>query len=165
MWARYMAAVTEREPNAEFPIPPGITYAEIDRTSGGLLTPFCPSGVALREVFKEGTQPSSPCPLHNAAVLTPVVPIYDEFGNLIVTDTAATTSTDTGGFAVPPDSTLTGGVFREQTTTGTMPPAPPPPVTPPPATATSPPEEEREEEPPPATDTSTTTGGPPEHVL
>jgi penicillin-binding protein 1B len=145
MWARYMIAVTAGEKSTEFAVPAGITFTEIDETSGGLVTPYCPRNVIVQSAFKAGTEPTHSCPTHAAPL--PVVPMFDEFGNPIVTTTDGT-MTDTGGFEMPPDTTLTGGIFRDPTAT-----APPPP---PPVTTTEP-----EPEPPPATDTSTTTGGPP----
>jgi penicillin-binding protein 1B len=147
MWTRYMNAVTAGEPSTDFPSPSGITFTEFDKTSGGLATAFCPRNVIAIGAFKSGTEPSQPCVPHTAIAPSTVVPMYDEFGNLIITDTA--TMTDTSGYVPPPDSTLTGGVFQ-----------PPPPVTPPPVTTTTA-EPPPVEEPPPATDTSTTTGGPP----
>jgi penicillin-binding protein 1B len=132
MWARYMIAVTAGQPNTDFPAPPGITYTDIDRLTGGLITPYCPANVRFREAFKSGTEPSAPCIPHTTPVTPPVAPMYDEFGNLIVTDTA--TMTDTMSTATLPDSTLTGGVFR--TDTAPPPPAPVPPTPPPPTDTT-----------------------------
>lgn len=151
MWARYMNAVTTGEPNVDFSAPAGITFAEFDKSTGGLATASCPKNFITSGAFKSGTEPSQPCVPHTTAAPSAVVPMYDEFGNLIVTDTA--TMTDTSGYVPPPDSTLTGGVFQPS------PPVTQPPVTQPPVTAT-------EEAPPPTedsppTDTSTTTGGPP----
>jgi penicillin-binding protein 1B len=155
MWTRYMLAVTAGEKSMDFAAPPGIAFVEVDETSGGLVTPYCPRNVIVNEAFKVGTEPTHPCPTHSVSTPVPTVPMYDEFGNLIPTTTDTTMPpTDTGGFDVPPDTTLTGGVFRDPTTTA-PPPLPPPPVT----TTTQEPEEEPEE--PPPTDTSTTTGGPP----
>jgi penicillin-binding protein 1B len=145
MWTRYMLAATAGEKSVDFAPPSGITFAEVDETSGGLVTPYCPRNVIVQEAFKVGTEPTHPCPTHSGAVATPVVPMFDEFGNPIVTNTDTTSMTDTGAFSVPPDTTLTGGVFRD--------PPPPPPVT----TTTE--EPEPEPEPPPPTDTSTTTSG------
>ncbi|HET8797212.1 MAG TPA: PBP1A family penicillin-binding protein [Thermoanaerobaculia bacterium] len=156
MWARYMVAVTAGQPDTEFAPPPGITMTDIDKTSGGLATANCPRNVVSRQAFKSGTEPARLCPIHTTVPMTPVVPMYDEFGNLIVTDTAATATdtTATGtttGTATTPDATVTGGIFR--TDTG-APPATT--TTPPPRTSTQP----REDEPPPSTDTSTTTREP-----
>lgn len=160
MWARYMIAVTAGEQNVDFAPPGGVVVAEFDKTTGGMATPYCPRNVIARSAFKTGTEPRQPCQLHSGTVIMPgtVVPMYDEFGNLIVTDTATATDT-TGTQPLPPDATLTGGVFQPQPQpppTTTQPPLPPP--QPPPTTTT----EEPPEEPPPATDTSTTTQGPPD---
>jgi penicillin-binding protein 1B len=166
MWSRYMIAVTAGEPNVDFAAPPGVTFAEFDKTTGGLPTPNCPRNLISRGAFKSGTEPAVPCQLHSMAVAPTVVPMYDEFGNLIVTDTA--TMTDTTGVPppLPPDSTLTGGVFTPPAQQPQPPPVQqPPPVTMPPPVTTPPPPttttEPPEQEPPPATDTSTTTQGPP----
>lgn len=160
MWARYMVAVTAGEPNSDFAAPSGVTVAEFDKTTGGLATPFCPRNAIARGAFKSGTEPSQPCQPHSGATTmapSTVVPMYDEFGNLIVTDTATRTDTAVPP-PLPPDSTLTGGVFQPQ-----QPPpvTTPPPQQPPPTTTTEPEPEPDEDPPPPATDTSTTTQGPP----
>ena len=159
MWARYMVAVTAGQKDVGFPVPPGISFAEIDRTSGGLRSPYCPANVIARESFKSGTEPAQLCPLHMAPVAPTPVPMYDEFGNLIITTTDPTaTMTDTGGFTpstTPPDSTLTGGIFKPEP----QPPQPQPqprPVPPPPTTTTQEPPEEEEEPPPTNTNTDTT---------
>ena len=151
-----MLAVTGAQPNREFPVPEGMVFASIDRTSGGRLSPMCPPNVAFDEVFKAGTEPGFLCPLHGVA---PQLPPLDQFGYPIALDTAAT-STEAGfppldmGLpppppamppATPPDATLTGGVFR----TETAPPTPPAPQPDPPR-----PPEPAPSEPPPATNTS-----------
>jgi penicillin-binding protein 1B len=162
MWTRYMLAVTAADQNTGFAVPGGVTFADVDKSSGGRATALCPPNMIVREAFKQGTEPTEPCKLHSGApAAAPVVPMLDEFGNPIVTNTAPPTQTDTGsGFEVPPDSTLTGGVFRDPTNTGgAPPPVTRPPVEPPPTTTT---EEEPVEDPPPPTDTTTTTSGPPD---
>lgn len=175
MWARYMRAVAAGDKALEFPVPAGIVFADVDRTSGGRATPYCPPGTIVREAFKSGTEPTHACPLH--AVTAPP-PMYDEFGNLIPTGTDGmplptdTMTTDTGGFETMPDSTLTGGVFRDGTTTSGLEiprptPAPAPvPVPPTTTTAQEPVPPSRQPQPPPArepgpppTDTSATGGG------
>jgi penicillin-binding protein 1B len=165
MWTRYMLAVTAGDPTTGFAPPAGVVFTEVDRTSGGVATPFCPRDAVIREAFKAGTEPSRPCPTHSTTSPA-VVPMYDQFGNPIVTNTAPATATDTGGFAVPPDTTLTGGVFRDPPPPQQQPvpqPIPQPvPQPPPPTTTTQEPPPEEEEDPPPMTDTSTTTGGPPD---
>jgi penicillin-binding protein 1B len=158
MWTRYMITATAGQPNGDFPAPSGITVAMVDKSSGGLATPSCPSNLVVQMAFKAGTEPRNPCPVHGAGALPPpTVPMYDEYGNLITptgidTDTAALPPVPTGS-DTPPDATLTGGVFRNDTA-ATVPP-------PPPTTTTQEPEPEPEPEPPPPTDTSTTTSGPP----
>jgi len=133
MWTRYMLDVTAGEANDDFPLPPGITFAEVDEISGGLATPFCPPNLVQRMAFKSGTQPSATCSVH--ATSSVPVPMFDELGNPIVTDTDTAPVTETvpapiAEPATPPDATLTGGVYRTDTT-GTAPPpaAPPPPPT------------------------------------
>jgi penicillin-binding protein 1B len=147
MWARYMTVVTAGEQNLDFAPAPGVTMVEFDKTTGQLATPFCPRNTIVRGAFKSGTEPTVPCQPHSGTTTPTVAPMYDEFGNLIVTDTG---TTETTGTQLPPDSTLTGGVFQ------------PEPVPPPVTTTTQEPEPEvPEEEPPPSsTDTATTTGPP-----
>ncbi len=153
MWTRFLIAVTAGEANADFVAPPGITITAFDKITGGLATAFCPRNVITRGAFKSGTEPSIPCPVHSQQMQPTVVPMYDEFGNLIITDTATMTDTMGTTYTPPPDSTLTGGVFQ---------PVQPPPTIPPPPTTTTqepPPQQEPPEEPPTSTDTATTTQG------
>ena len=168
MWARYMVAVTAGMPNVDFAAPAGVTFADVDKMSGGLASPFCAPNTIVRMAFKSGTEPQQPCPLHNAAAPPPMpVPMLDEFGNPIVTDTFG--MTDTSGLSTPPDSTLTGGVFR--TDTGTPPPPTDPEPQPPTRTEPQPrpvepttprPEPTPQPEPtPPPTQTETTSTQPP----
>ncbi|HVR41803.1 MAG TPA: PBP1A family penicillin-binding protein [Thermoanaerobaculia bacterium] len=125
MWARYMIAVTAGQPDDDFPTPERITFVDVDKTSGGRATQYCPPNVIIEEAFKSGTEPMQPCPIH----LPQVVPMFDEFGNPIVTMTDTTGTippTDTITTMPPPatDTTLTGGVFRTDTTATTPLPAP-----------------------------------------
>ena len=139
MWTRYMMAVTAGAANVDFAAPEGITIAEVDEVSGGLASSYCPPNAIVRMAFKSGTQPTALCSIHTAPNV--VVPMYDELGNPILTNTAAPPPvTDTTATSMPPpDSTLTGGVFRTDTT----------------ETATTTTTSE-----PPATDTTTTTNPP-----
>ncbi|HEY6141670.1 MAG TPA: PBP1A family penicillin-binding protein [Thermoanaerobaculia bacterium] len=124
MWARYMEAIAGNARDADWAPPPGIAMAETDETSGGLATPYCPKNTIVRDAFKEGTQPTIPCPLHSPAAVPP--PGFDQFGNPIALDTTGATTTDTTAtqYAPPPtnpppsstDTTLTGGIFRTDTT-------------------------------------------------
>lgn len=130
MWARYMNAATAGEPSVEFPAPSGISYAEIDKGSGGLATAMCPRNLIVRAAFKSGTEPRQPCLPHTQPVPAPVVPMYDEFGNLIVTDTAAPLDPAAPGMPAPPDATLTGGIFQPQPAPTQPPPTQPSPIPP-----------------------------------
>ncbi len=123
IWARYMEAIAGHQQDADWAPPPGIVFTEDDETSGGLATPNCPQNTIVRDAYKDGTQPSQPCPLHAPAAAPP--PGFDQFGNPIVIDTTGATATDTTGtqYAPPPtppppsstDTTLTGGIFKTDT--------------------------------------------------
>ncbi|MEO8033838.1 MAG: PBP1A family penicillin-binding protein [Acidobacteriota bacterium] len=163
IWTRYMQAVTAGQTDVDFQQPAGIALVQIDETSGGVAAPQCPRHAVVTDAFKEGTQPSNPCPLHSPQA--PPLGV-DQFGNPISLDTAVTTTStsDTAVTAPPPiqnapESTLTGGgIFRSDTgappVTNTSPPPvriepPPDRVEPPPPT-----ERPRERERPPATETA-----------
>lgn len=159
IWTRYMQAITAGQPNVDFAAPAGVVAASIDETSGGLGTPNCPPRSVIAAVFKEGTQPNIPCPLHSPQAAPP--PAVDQFGNPIALDTAglmpgegATTAPIMPPLAPEPegDNTLKGGIFR--TDTAPRPPATTPPVNAPPATTTSEPRRDRDREPPPRDDRS-----------
>jgi penicillin-binding protein 1B len=148
IWTRYMQAVTAGHPNADWIAPGGIVTTSVDEASGGTATPNCPARSVVVEAFKDGTQPTTPCPLHSPQA-PPLVGV-DQFGNPIALDTAVTT-TDTALGPLPPTttqpgSTLTGGVFKTDTT-----PAPPPAS---PEQPRRPPSTDTSAEPPPATSTS-----------
>ncbi|HMC21389.1 MAG TPA: PBP1A family penicillin-binding protein, partial [Thermoanaerobaculia bacterium] len=132
IWTRYMIAETAGHPNVDFPVPQGISFAEVDETSGGLGIPMCPPNVVVQEAFKDGTQPMNPCPLHSPAFVPPLM--LDQFGNPIALDTTGTMPTDTIGTSMPPPP----------------PPPPPPPVT----TTTAAPPPRTTSEPQPSTNTS-----------
>ena len=130
MWARYMITATAGQPSVEFAVPGGVTFMEIDAMTGGIASQYCPAQDVVREAFKSGTEPQQLCPLHMAPMMTTYVPMYDEFGNLILTDSTGAPITQTTGTyvppyvppSVPPDSTLTGGIFRTDTAPTTTPP-------------------------------------------
>jgi penicillin-binding protein 1B len=168
IWARYMAAVTAGHPNADFLPPAGIVFATVDEDSGGLATPQCPPNTVVREAFKGGTEPTNLCPLH--APQAPAFPALDQFGYPITIDTSGMVPmTDTAYIdptltAPPPDSTLTGGVFRPEPIPQPEPVEPQPRPEPQPPTTTR--EPEQPSDPPPATNTSapapsTNTSAPP----
>lgn len=60
-WVQIVKGSSAARPQ-EFPVPPGIVMARIDRETGGLATAACPSRVAVP--FLPGTVPKHVCPLH-----------------------------------------------------------------------------------------------------
>jgi len=138
IWTRYMIQATQGHRNVDWASPEGIEMVSFDETSGGLATELCPRNVIITDAFKVGTAPTMPCPLH--APQAPPPPALDAFGNPIALDTTGmypypVPPIDTAPPPqplpppVPPDSTLTGGVFRTDTTATAPPPQPLPPPT------------------------------------
>ncbi|HUP64311.1 MAG TPA: PBP1A family penicillin-binding protein [Thermoanaerobaculia bacterium] len=64
MWARLMTEITAGRESRDFPVPGGMVFAEVDATSGGLVTPQCPGNQVVQEAFKAGTEPRHLCPIH-----------------------------------------------------------------------------------------------------
>ena len=65
VWAAMMKEVYERRPAPEeWPLPSGIIAAEVDRSTGYLTTPYCPTEVRGLEWFAPGTEPLQRCPVH-----------------------------------------------------------------------------------------------------
>jgi penicillin-binding protein 1B len=62
IWTDFMKAALAGHPNAEFEVPEGITFVNIDHDTGMLATPNCPS--VFNESFIIGTEPIEYCPLH-----------------------------------------------------------------------------------------------------
>jgi penicillin-binding protein 1B len=174
IWTRFMIGATGGQPNVDFGAPAGIVFAEVDETSGGLATPMCPRNSIVNEAFKEGTQPSNPCPVHSPQA--PQLPPLDMFGNPIALDTSGLPPVTGETSILPPpepsQNTLSGGIFR--TDTGVPPPTPQPPY--PQPTPIPPRERDRDRDreqtdttnsaPPPSTNTtlpqpSTNTSAPP----
>jgi len=99
IWTRYMLAETAGQPNTDFAVPAGVSFVDVDETSGGLATPMCPHNVIVHEAFKEGTEPTILCPLHSPQA--PPAPMLDQFGNPIALDT-------TGSSVIPQMGQLPG---------------------------------------------------------
>jgi penicillin-binding protein 1B len=154
IWTRFMIAATGGQPNVDFGAPAGIVFAQVDETSGGLATPMCPQNSIVNEAFKEGTQPSNPCPVHSPQA--PQLPPLDMFGNPIALDTSGLPPVTGETSILPPpepsQNTLSGGIFR--TDTGVPPPTAQPPY--PQPTPLPPRERERDRE-----QTDTTSSSPP----
>jgi penicillin-binding protein 1B len=149
MWTKYMMSAASTQPDADFGVPAGISFAQVDETSGGLFTPMCPKNTAVNEAFKSGTEPTIPCPLHSPQA--PPLAAVDQFGNPIALDTVGIASPEGQATATtattetqPP---LSGGVFRTETAA----PPPPPPRT---DTQPAPPPTDTSPAPPPSTNTS-----------
>lgn len=65
VWATMMREVYERRPVPPgWPVPEGVVAAEIDRTTGYLASPNCPSEVRATEWYLSGTEPFLRCPVH-----------------------------------------------------------------------------------------------------
>lgn len=66
IWATMMREIYLRRPApAAWRLPEGVTAAEIDRTTGYLASPTCPSEVRAIEYYLPGTEPFLRCPLHS----------------------------------------------------------------------------------------------------
>ena len=57
IWVRFMGRVLPLFPNRDFPVPPGITFANVDPAFGKALPPGSPDGVLLP--FRVGTVPET----------------------------------------------------------------------------------------------------------
>ena len=62
IWTQFMKSATAGQLSAEFKVPEGITFAQIDRSTGKLAVPGCPS--TITESFLAGTEPTEYCELH-----------------------------------------------------------------------------------------------------
>ena len=62
IWTQFMVRALAGHPNQAFDVPDGITFADIDVTTGKLATPRCP--LTHRDPFIEGTEPTQLCELH-----------------------------------------------------------------------------------------------------
>jgi penicillin-binding protein 1B len=62
IWTTFMKAALAGRPSVPFEAPEGIAFAEIDRDTGRLATPYCPR--TFKEAFLPGTEPTEPCHLH-----------------------------------------------------------------------------------------------------
>jgi membrane carboxypeptidase/penicillin-binding protein len=65
IWTAFMKRATAGRGDRSFPVPDGVTFAEIDKSSGKLATPGCPK--VINEAFLAGTAPTEFCPLHGGS--------------------------------------------------------------------------------------------------
>jgi penicillin-binding protein 1B len=110
LWARYMRDITANQEDADFGVPGGIVFAQIDVMSGGLATPACPRNDVAAQAFKSGTEPAGLCSLHGI-IQQPPMTVDPYPPDLYGTDPFATGpgfDPGTAGTEVP---TLTGGSF------------------------------------------------------
>ena len=63
IWTSFMTRALSGRPDRTFEPPDGITFAEIDRDTGKLATPWCPR--TFSEAFIQGTAPYDICYLHS----------------------------------------------------------------------------------------------------
>ncbi len=63
IWAEFMTRALAGHGNTAFDPPEGVVFADIDRDTGQLATPFCPR--VIHEAFLAGTAPTESCALHN----------------------------------------------------------------------------------------------------
>lgn len=71
IWGRFMRSVPSPKPAPDFPKPDGVLSIAIDPASGYPATDECPQ--KRTEFYREGTQPTLPCPLHGGAAPPPPV--------------------------------------------------------------------------------------------
>ena len=62
IWTQFMARALAGHANQPFDVPEGIAFADIDKDTGKLATPFCPK--VFREAFLAGTEPTELCNEH-----------------------------------------------------------------------------------------------------
>ena len=78
-WTSFMTEVYQRrKAPPDWPRPEGMLAQTIDRTTGLLRNPFCPSEVILTEFYIPGTEPLRECDVH-----TPFASMVDSLGNPI----------------------------------------------------------------------------------
>lgn len=68
IWTDFMRCASEMEPQLDFVPPPGVVFAKVDKQSGLLDEGYCPPENVVNEVFVEGTEPVTACPLHSPQV-------------------------------------------------------------------------------------------------
>ncbi|MEE8061450.1 MAG: PBP1A family penicillin-binding protein [Gemmatimonadales bacterium] len=65
-WTQMMKEVYERRPAPKpWPRPSGLTFQEIDVSTGYIATSFCPTDVRAVESYLPGTEPEQFCPVHS----------------------------------------------------------------------------------------------------
>ena len=62
IWTNFMKGIVQSD--RDFPVPRGISFVTIDRTTGQLASEYCPADARITEAFKSGTQPALTCQKH-----------------------------------------------------------------------------------------------------
>ncbi len=69
-WTEIMGDVLKDMPKRDFPVPPGIIFANIDSTTGMLYGPECSRKNKLLEAFATGTEPKKYCDIDHSKPLS-----------------------------------------------------------------------------------------------
>ncbi|HEU5173580.1 MAG TPA: PBP1A family penicillin-binding protein [Gemmatimonadaceae bacterium] len=71
-WTAFMKDVYRRKPAPpDWPQPSGIVQATVDRTTGLLAGPYCPTDAIMTEFYIAGTEPPRPCDIHTPYSMYP----------------------------------------------------------------------------------------------
>jgi penicillin-binding protein 1B len=82
MWTAFMKRALAGRPNKPFDPPDGISTVQIDKQTGKLATPMCPT--VIDESFLSGTEPRDHCDLHGSdPLLTGLPGVLSRFGHMV----------------------------------------------------------------------------------
>ena len=65
IWAEFMKCAAPYYDEENFLPPPGVVFVAVDRESGELASPSCPSENVVKEVYVRGTEPTRSCHVHS----------------------------------------------------------------------------------------------------
>ena len=65
-WTDIMTEILKAYPKRDFPVPPHISFVQIDSETGLLALPTCPKKNRILEAFMEGTEPKEYCQVDHA---------------------------------------------------------------------------------------------------
>ena len=74
IWTSFMKRALAGRPNRSFEVPDGVVFVDVDKATGKLATPSCPTTV--HEAFLAGTEPKDRCDVHGGN------PLSDFFGKI-----------------------------------------------------------------------------------
>jgi penicillin-binding protein 1B len=78
IWTDFMKKALSARPNKPFDVPPGVEFAQVDKLSGKLATPMCPT--VISESFLAGTAPKEYCDLHGSNPAEAVRGLFSKLG-------------------------------------------------------------------------------------